>query len=124
VSMPDPVRASFNAAQYWNQFPITAYFDQPGVTVSGHLIEHLTVKTADGPMPKLRLQTDKGRIVYVNVSQARLLSELVRLAPAVGDQVTITYHGEANKAARGMNPAKEFSVEIVRRQKPAEQAAQ
>lgn len=110
----DRGRAALNAHQYWLQFPVTAYFDTPGTVVAGHLLEHLVVKTADGPIPRLKVQTERGRVVIVNVSQERLRAALVRKEPAVGDHLTITYHGEADRAARGMNKAKEFTVEVRR----------
>lgn len=118
----DPGRAALNAHQYWLQFPVTVYFDTP-VTVTGTLMDHLVVKTADGPMPRLVLQTDKGRRVIVNVSQERLRAELVRLEPAVMDRLSITYHGESDKAARGMSPAKQFTVEVTRPRPAQERTA-
>lgn len=110
----DPGRASLNAHQYWIQFPVTVYWDHP-VKVSGHLMEHRVVKTADGPIPRLELQTAQGRRIIINVAQQRLLAELARLEPAVGDVVSIEYHGEAPKAAPGYSKAKEFTVEVRKR---------
>lgn len=100
-----------DAHHYWRGFPVTAHFLEP-TEIVGVLIEHGELRTKEGPIPRLRIQQDDGTVVIVNASQTRLLSELVRLSPAVGDRIKITYTGEAGRAAPGMNKTKEFTVAV------------
>lgn len=109
--MVEPHAAKMDAHHYWRQFPVTAHFLEP-TEIIGVLIEHGELRTKEGPIPRLKLQTDDGTIVIVNVSQTRLLAELHRLSPAVGDRIKITYTGEAGRAAPGMSKTKEFTVAV------------
>lgn len=104
-----------DADGYWRQFEAPFYFNSPGDRVEGHVIQLVTVRRGDPPA--IKVQTQTGRVYIVTARQARLLAELVKAAPAVQDWIVITYNGEADKAAPGMNKAKEFSVD-VRRAKP------
>jgi len=113
VSNPNPSRhaAALDAAGFWRQFPATVSFVDP-IRIAG-VIESLNeVKIRDEYLPKLRIRQDDGVLVIVTAGQARLLAELVRLKPAVGDRITIDYRGEADRAAPGMNRTKEFTVTV------------
>lgn len=104
---------AMDAVAYWRQFVTNFYFDKPGDEITGRVLELINVRKDDPPA--IKLQTREGRLFIVTGRQARLCSELVKAAPAVGDVVTVRYDGEAAKAAPGMNKAKEFTV-TVRRQ--------
>lgn len=105
-----------HADGYWRQFPISVRFDDSkiGKPLQGTVVDLGEVKVRDEWLPKLRLQSKNGQVYVLVVGQAVLLAELVRLKPAKGDEVTITYHGEAKRAAPGLNPTKEFTVEVRR----------
>lgn len=105
--------ARADAAGYWRQFPVTVHFQEP-CTVSGTLIELGEIRSRDEFLPKLRLQASDGTVLVIVVGQVRLLAELRRHQPAVGDHLKIVYRGESKKAAPGMNPTKEFTVEVTR----------
>lgn len=100
-------------SDYWGQFTPTVSFLEP-CRVAGIVEVRETFKGTDGAAPRLRLRLDSGRSVWVNVVQTRLLEELVRKAPNVGDRVEIIYKGTAQKAAPGMSPTKEFDVTVER----------
>lgn len=102
-----------HADGFWRQFPITVHFQEP-CEIVGQLSSLDEVKSQEEYLPKLRLQQKDGTILIIIVGQTRLLAELARLKPAVGDYLKITYHGEAKRAAPGMNPTKEFTVEVKR----------
>lgn len=102
-----------DAAGYWKQVRTPFYFQNPNDTVKGTILELLPMPRKDDP-PGFWLQTDEGDVYLVTARQARLKFELKKLAPAVGDRIKVTYHGEAKKAAPGMNPTKEFTVEVRR----------
>lgn len=104
--------ALMDAAGYWKQFVVNFYFDNAGDQVQGHILELLYAKKDDPP--RFKLQTPEGLVFVVVAQQARLKFELVKASPAVGDKIRITYNGEAEKAAPGMNKAKDFTVEIWR----------
>lgn len=105
------------AADYWRQYAVMVHWDRP-LKVSGTVIRLTEIQHRGDWVPKIHLQTPKGREVIVVPYQDRLLAELVRLAPAVGDRVTIDYRGEASSAAPGMRPAKEFVVTVTRPEDP------
>lgn len=106
-------RSQMDAVGYWRQFPVTAHFLEP-MSVEGMLIELAEHRARDEIIPKLRVQQDDGTIVIVIAGQTRLQAELVKHRPAVGDRITITYTGEAARAAPGMNRTKEFTVAVQR----------
>lgn len=99
---------------FWRQFVVAFYFDQPGDVLVGTLVKHWADGPRDDLVPHIQVQTQEGRRFEVTVSQERLKAELVKAAPAVGDRLRITYTGEAEKAAPGMNKAKLFTVEVRR----------
>lgn len=97
---------------YWRQFVHTVSFLEP-TTIKGLLV----IRDQDGrddPYPVLILELASGYRAKINVTQTRLLGELIRCRPRVGDTIEIVYHGPAPKAAPGMSPAKEFSVFVER----------
>lgn len=107
--------AEMDAAGFWRQYPIPISFDTPGEEVAGALIEYQDYKNPAGDhYPKLRIQRRDGTIVIVIASQARLLAALCEEKPAVGDRIRIVYTGESDRAAFGLNKAKEFTVEVRR----------
>jgi hypothetical protein len=99
---------------YYAQFTPTISFLEPCVIVGTVEAQLDPLKTPAGPAPSLRLRLDSGRCVIVNCVQARLMEEIVRLQPAPGDRVKITYKGQAERAAPGMSPTKEFAVAVRR----------
>lgn len=104
-----------HAANYWRQFVTNFYFDTPGDTVEGFVLQLIEPDRREkDPDPGLKLQTPDGRVYIVMGRQARLKAELVQKAPAKGDTVTIVYEKDADKAAQGMNKAKEFTVTVKR----------
>ncbi len=113
VTEPSRHAAAMDATNFWRQFPATVAFVEPR-TVAGTLEALNEVKVREEYLPKLRIRQDDGVVVIVTAGQARLLAELVELKPAVGDRITITYIGEAGRAAPGMNRTKEFTVEVER----------
>jgi hypothetical protein len=106
-------RSQVDAVGYWRQFPVTAHFLEP-MEINGTLIELAEHRTRDEIIPKLRIQQSDGTVVIVIAGQTRLQAELVKHGPAVGDRITITYTGEAARAAPGMNRTKEFTVAVQR----------
>lgn len=111
-----------HATEFWRQFPATIAFVEP-IQIEGTLEELREVKLRDEYLPKLHIRQDDGVLVIVTAGQARLLAELVRLKPVKGDRITITYTGEASRAAPGMNRTKEFTVVVKPRQPPTAAAA-
>lgn len=112
--------AEMHAAGYWRQFTATMDFLEPGETVVG-TIEHLgEVKTRDGWLPRLHIRQDDGVLVYVNCGPKRLIAELIRLQPKVGDRIKIRYLGDEERSAPGMNPVRRFAVAVRPAGAPAE----
>lgn len=105
-----------DAHTYWRGFTVTVHFNEP-ITVIGTvsaLAEH-TDRNRDGTMtrhPRLTLRDDDGQVLVIIARQTRLLAELVAKAPVVGDRVKIVYSGPAERAAPGMSPTKEFTVQV------------
>lgn len=104
---------TMDAAGYWRDVRTSFYFDKEEVTIAGTVLELLPRPKKDDP-PGFWLQTAKGHVFQIVARQARLKFELKKAAPAPGDHVSITYNGEADKSAPGMNPAKEFTVVVTR----------
>lgn len=98
-------------SDYWLKFPVTASYLAPCVT-EGTILELGEIKTAEGHFPRLTIKSPLGQTVIVNAVQTRLVSELVRLKPRVGDKIRINYRGPAKKAPPGLSPTKEFAVEV------------
>lgn len=102
------------AAGYWREARAVWYFEEPGVPIAGTILE-LIPMARKGDAPGLVIQTREGDVWVVPCRQARLVFELKKAQPAVGDSIRITYMGLADKAAPGLNRAKEFKVEIRRK---------
>lgn len=102
------------ADNYWRQFMHTVSFVEP-TKVEGVLEGRTQDGPRDDPYPVLLLRTDSGYKLRVNVTQTRLLGELIRLRPDIGDRIEIVYHGPAPKAPPGMSPVKEFTVTVTRK---------
>lgn len=104
--------AAMDANAYWHQFPITIDWTVEGQTIIG-TIEHLgETKHRDEWSPRIHIRQDDGILAIVTAYQTRLLSELVRLAPKVGDRIRIRYLGDNDKTAPGMAPTKQFAVAL------------
>jgi hypothetical protein len=103
--------------RYWQQFVHTVSFLEP-MKVEGELIVRDQDGPRDDPFPVLILQLRTGYKAKVNVTQTRLLAELVRARPNIGDHLEIVYHGPAPKAAPGLSPVKEFTVHVTRKGSP------
>jgi hypothetical protein len=99
------------AQQYWLQFNSTLDFLEPGDEVVGVLEGLYEVKLQGEYVPRLKIRRDDGQGVFVIAGQKRLLAELVRHRPVVGDRIRIRYVGE-EKAAPGMSPTKLFLVAV------------
>lgn len=69
----------------------------------------------DDPYPVLVLRTPQNWKLKIHVSQVRLLSELMRQRPDLGDHVRIVYTGDASTSPPGLSPAKEFEVTVTRK---------
>ena len=106
--------AVMDADGYWRQFPITVRFDKAEQEVIGRILDLQQVRVREEYLPKLRIQQKDGTILIVVVGQTRLLAELAEKRPAKGDWIKIVYNGEAERAAPGMSPTKEFTVEVHR----------
>jgi len=99
---------------YWNAFLARVSFMEPK-TIEG-VVEWLdTEKTSAGVVPQMMIRLDSGQGVIVTVAQARLLEELTRRRPRIGDRIKIIYKGEAGKAPPGLSPTKEFDVRVSRK---------
>jgi len=101
----------------WRKWPVTASWAEPCEVVG-------TVATLPDPstkFPTFMIRTPEGLMVTINVVQARLHELLAQAAPDQGDKIRIRYLGEADRAAPGMSPTKQFTVEIWRKgsQSPA-----
>jgi len=104
--------ATTDAHAYWRQFATTEDFTEPGRTVTG-VIEHLgELRTRDDWVPRLRIRQPDGSIVTVNAGPKRLLAELKRLCPKVGDHIKIRYLGPEAHALPGMQPTRRFAVAV------------
>lgn len=103
-----------SADTYWRKFIHTVSFLDP-CALAGELTARSEDGPKDDPYPVLVLTLDSGYRVRVNVTQTRLLGELIRTRPVVGDRLEIAYHGPAAKAPPGLSPVKEFTVTVTRR---------
>lgn len=107
-----------DAAGYWREARAVWYFEEPGA-IAGEILELIPMARKGDP-PGLVIQTKDGDVWVVPCRQARLVFELKKAQPAVGDRIRITYVGLADKAAPGLNRAKEFTVELRRKGTPAQ----
>ena len=104
--------AASEAHHYWRQFEVMATWDKHPKLLAGTIVELGQTKVDNEFVPRLRIQDERGVVTRVIVTQERLLAALVEAAPRKGAYVQITYTGDAPKAARGMTPAKLFTVEL------------
>lgn len=102
-----------DAYHYWRQFPVHVHWDEP-IEVVGTLEAILEQKTPEGTIPRLKIRADDGTLQVVLAAQTRLMNELIRQAPIVGDRIKIAYLGEADRAAPGMSRSKAFKVAVRR----------
>lgn len=104
---------AMDAVGYWREVVTTFYFDKPGDSVAGTILELVSTRGKPDP-PTLKIQTADGDVWVIPAHQARLRFELKRARPAKGDRIRITFNGEADRAAPGMSKAKDFTVEVKR----------
>lgn len=104
-------------ADYWKRWPVPFTFTAAGDEATGTIVGLGDLKEK---WPELHIRQADGLVRVVRVTQVRLHELLGELIPCVGDRVRIRYIGDAPKAAPGMSPVKEFTVEI-RRQDPQSQ---
>lgn len=110
------------SADYWKRWPVPLTFTKAGDEAIGEIVALGDMKEK---WPELHVRQADGIVRVVRVTQARLHELLGELTPGVGDRVRIRYTGDAPKAAPGMSPAKEFTVEIRRKEqesRPPEKA--
>jgi hypothetical protein len=98
-------------ADYWKRWPVPLTFANPGDEATGEIIATGDLRDK---CPELHIRQADGIVRIVRITHARLHELLGELTPGVGDRVRIRYTGDAEKALPGMNPAKEFTVEIKR----------
>lgn len=115
-----------DAAGYWREARAVFYFESEGDVIAGAILE-LVPMARKGDPPGLVIQTREGDVWIVPARQARLVFELKKAQPAVGDRIRITYTGLASNAAPGVHKAKEFTVEVIRKgsqpQPPTDEAS-
>lgn len=122
VKPTDRYAHEMDAAAYWRQFQVSVVFTEP-TEIKGVITDLLTETRQGVAYPRLKIRVEDGTVVVVVAYQARLLAQLMELKPVVGDLIKIIYHGEAEKAAQGMSPAKQFTVALRRPRPPEEQEA-
>lgn len=108
------------ASGYWREARAVFYFEEPDDCVAGAILE-LVPMARKGDPPGLVIQSREGDVWIVPARQARLVFELKKAEPAVGDRIRITYTGLAANAAPGMRKAKEFTVEVIRKGSQSQQ---
>lgn len=104
--------------EYWRQFRTVFFFTEERPKVVGTLEARTQDGPREDPYPVLMIRTDSGYKLQINVTQTRLLAELVRAGPDIGDRIEIIYDGTAPKSAPGMNPVKEFTVFVTPKGSP------
>lgn len=92
-------------------WPAPKTFTEPGDEIKGTFVawDPLSEK-----YPILHLRTADGLVRIIRVTQVRLHERLADLLPQEGDRLWIRYDGEEDKAMKGHNKAKKFTVEIRR----------
>lgn len=94
-----------------HRWPAPKTFGTVGDEIKGTVIAW---DGSDAAYPSLHIRTADGLIRIVRVTQARLHERLAELLPDPGDRIWIRYDGESKRSVPGMNPTKEFTVEIRR----------
>lgn len=89
-------------------------FSSIGDSIAGTIIAlGMGADFNDNPCPQLTLDTDDG-VRKVTCGQKMLQATLAEKEPDEGDHITITYYADGEKKA-GRNPAKLFTVEVIRK---------
>lgn len=104
--------AAMDAHAYWRQFSSTEDFLEPGTTVSGVIEDLGSLRSGGEFIPRLRIRQPDGSAVTVTAGPKRLLAELKRLCPKVGDHIKIRYLGPEDHSMPGMNPTRRFAVAV------------
>lgn len=94
----------------WTRFPVTVSFLEKCEVVG--TVTDIDMMPSGGGATLTIKHPDNGLTYVVNAVQTQLRSQLVLRNPQKGDKVRIIYHGAAKKAPPGMNPTKEFTVEV------------
>lgn len=100
---------------YLKRWPAPKTLTNPGDEIKGTLIAW---DAYSEKYPVMHIQTADGLVRIVRVTQVRLHERLADLNPNLGDRIWIRYDGPAPKAAPGMTPTKEFTVEVRRPKDP------
>lgn len=74
----------------------TSWKPEPGDTVTGSIADISEHDAGYGKYPIVELDTDSGTVT-IHAFHDVLKNELARLAPDIGDSVTITYRGKHEK---------------------------
>jgi hypothetical protein len=96
---------------YWRRWPVPLTFEKPGDKAEGVIVAEGDPRQK---WPEIHVRQDDGIVRIVRVTQTKLREKVGVLAPCQGDWIKIVYIGDAKKAAPGMNPTKEFTVEVRR----------
>lgn len=99
---------------YWKRWPAPLTFTNPGDKAEGEVIIPVDTRTQT---PELHVRQKDGMVRVVRVTHARLHELLAEILPNAGDRIRIVYTGDG-KAAPGMSPAKQFTVQIRRAGSP------
>jgi hypothetical protein len=99
------------SVDYWKKWPVPLTFTEAGDEATGEIIALGDLREK---WPELHIRQADGIVRIVRVTQARLHELLGEAVPCAGDRIRIRYTGDAQKAAPGMSPAKEFTVELRR----------
>lgn len=84
-----------------SDFP-EAWKPDAGTTITGAVVEVKMIDpSGQGPYPCVTLQSADGQQRAIHAFHSVLRRELARNAPKVGDEITITYHGERAGGAYG-----------------------
>lgn len=95
---PDAVLPEENTSDGWRP--------NPGDTVTGELMAAERIESEFGDYPMLTIRTDKGDMVNVHAFHAVLRKGLMKLRPAMGSQLSITYVGQAQTRKAGTDGKK------------------
>lgn len=102
-------------ADYLKRWPAPKTFTEAGDEIKGTLVAW---DAQSEKYPVLHIKEPTGMVRIVRITQVRLHEQLVDLDPDLGDRLWIRYDGEEDKAMKGHNRAKKFTVEIRRAKDP------